>query len=203
MTARWIGIVMALSLAWIEPGFGDEFDSLVERCEGCHGADGISGWADMPTIAGISEFVHSDALFIYRDEARPCKKSEFRAGDTDCAPTDMCAVTADLSDDQINALASHYAAKPFVTATQEFDQALAERGGAVHQQECERCHTDDGANPADDASILKGQWIGYLRQTFAEYKSGEREQPKKMKAKLDPLSDEDIEALIHFYASSD
>ena len=53
----------------------------------------------------------------------------------------------------------------------------------------------------DEASILGGQWAGYLRDTFAEYRSGEREQPKKMAEKLDPLSDADIEALVHYYAS--
>ncbi|MGI9283831.1 MAG: c-type cytochrome [Pseudomonadales bacterium] len=182
---------------------GDEFDALVQQCDGCHGLDGVSQWSDVPTIAGISEFVHSDALFIYQDKARPCKEDKFRAGDTTRAPTDMCAVTADLSEAQIEALAAYYAAKPFAAATQKFDPALAKRGHAVHEQACERCHSDGGANAEDDAGILKGQWMEYMRRTFAEYKASEREQPKKMKAKFDPLSEEDLETLLHFYASPD
>ena len=43
--------------------------------------------------------------------------------------------------------------------------------------------------------------MGYLKDTFAEYRSGEREQPKKMEEKLSALSDDDIKALVNFYAS--
>ena len=84
---------------------------------------------------------------------------------------------------------------------QDFDAALAEQGKAVHDAECGRCHSDGGANPDDEASILAGQWMGYLETTFAQYAAGEREQPKKMQEKLDALSADDTKALIHYYAS--
>ena len=61
-------------------------------------------WSDVPTIAGIPEFVHSDALYIFRDGDRPCSESEFRQGDTSRAATTMCDVLADVSDEQIDAL---------------------------------------------------------------------------------------------------
>jgi sulfide dehydrogenase cytochrome subunit len=174
---------------------------LVETCDGCHGTDGVSQWNDVPTIAGIPEFVHSDALYIFRDGDRPCTESEFRQGDTSRAATTMCDVTADLSDDQIDEIAAHYAGLPFVAAKQEFDADKAAAGKAVHEAECDRCHSEGGSNVDDEASILAGQRAGYLKDTLAEYRSGDREQPKKMAEKLDPLSDADIEALIHFYAS--
>ena len=41
----------------------------------------------------------------------------------------------------------------------------------------------------------------YLRQSFAEYASGERGMPKKMIPKMEKLSEADIEALIHYYGS--
>ena len=113
----------------------------------------------------------------------------------------MCDVVAGLTDDQIEAIAAHYAALPFVPAEQEFDAALAERGKAIHDSECTRCHSDGGSNPEDEASILAGQWMGYLETTFAQYAAGEREQPEKMKEKMDALSAEDQTALIHYYAS--
>ena len=195
-------VVGVLMLLFAAVGWGQgSLDLLVDMCDGCHGKDGVSQWDDMPTIAGISEFVHSDALFVYRDGARPCAKSAFRMGDTTRPETDMCAVTKHMTDEQIESLAAYYAAKPFIAAEQAFDAALAEQGRGVHDRACERCHTDDGSNPEDDAGILKGQWMGYMRQTFAEYASGAREQPDKMKEKLDPLGEDDIEALLHFYAS--
>lgn len=178
-----------------------DFAALVESCDGCHGVDGVSQWPDMPTIAGIDEFVHSEALFIYRDEARPCADSEYRLGDTSRRSTNMCDLSRDLSDEQIEALAAHYAALDFVPAAQEFDADLAAAGVAVHDSGCAICHSDGGANPADESSILAGQWMGYLRATFEHYKAGERDQPPRMQKAIDALSDDDVEALLHFYAS--
>jgi sulfide dehydrogenase cytochrome subunit len=113
----------------------------------------------------------------------------------------MCEVAGALSEDEIEAIAEHYAGLPFVPAKQDFDAALAEAGKAIHEAECDRCHSEGGSNAADEASILAGQWIGYLETTFAQYAAGEREQPKKMQEKLDALSADDTKALIHYYAS--
>ena len=159
-------------------------DSVTQGCDDCHGDDGASRWSDVPTIGGIDEFVHSEALFIYRDNARPCQDSDFRQGDTNRTATSMCDIVAELNDDEILEIAAHYAALPFVAAVQEFDASLAEAGKVIHKRECDRCHSDGGSNPADEASILAGQWMDYLQSSFAEYRSGEREQPKKMKEKI-------------------
>ena len=178
-----------------------DVNATAEMCNGCHGDNGVSQWNDVPTIAGIDAFVHSDALYVYRDEARPCAMSEFRAGDTTRSAIDMCNVVKEMSDDEIDEIAEHYAALPFVPAKQDFDAALAAAGKAVHSSECSRCHSDGGANPEDEASILAGQWMGYLETTFAEYASGAREQPDKMKEKMDALSADETMALLHYYAS--
>jgi sulfide dehydrogenase cytochrome subunit len=113
----------------------------------------------------------------------------------------MCDVAAGLSDDDIVAIAAHYAALAFVPAKQEFDAALASAGEAVHNEQCDRCHSDGGGNPEDEAGILAGQHMGYLKNTFAEYASGAREQPSKMQEKMDQLSADDVNALLHYYAS--
>ena len=193
-------VLTLLTLAASTAGYAD-VSELIESCDGCHGTDGVSQWNDVPTIAGIDAFVHADALYVYQDRARPCAMSGFKQGDTSRPETNMCDVVADLSEDQIEALAEHYAALPFVPAKQDFDAALAEQGKAIHDRDCRRCHSDGGSNPEDEASILAGQWMGYLESTFAEYASGDREQPDRMKEKMDALSAEDTKALIHYYAS--
>ena len=43
--------------------------------------------------------------------------------------------------------------------------------------------------------------MGYMRGAFEQYAAGERPQDKKMKEKMDPLSADDVEALLHYYAS--
>jgi sulfide dehydrogenase cytochrome subunit len=199
---RLISIAISLTLGlFASVSMAGDLESAVENCNGCHGDGGVSQWNDVPTIAGIPEFVHSDALYIFRDEARPCTEIEYKQGDTSRPATSMCAVTADLSDDMIDELAAHYAAMDFVPAKQDFDAALAEAGKAIHDAECDRCHSEGGSNPEDEASILSGQHMGYLEETFAEYRAGEREQPKKMEEKLSALSDDDVKALVHYYAS--
>ena len=198
---RLISIAISMTLGLFGSAAMADLDAVVENCNGCHGNDGVSQWSDVPTIAGVSEFVHSDALYIFRDEARPCTETEYKQGDTSRPATTMCAVVADMSDDMIDEVAAYYAAKPFVAAKQDFDAALAEAGKAIHEAECDRCHSEGGSNPEDDAGILAGQWAGYLTDTFAEYRSGEREQPKKMEEKLSALSDDDVKALVHYYAS--
>lgn len=175
--------------------------TMAEDCDGCHGADGVSQWADMPTIAGISEFVLSDAMFYYRDNHRPCAESEYRQGDTGRPATDMCEVAQPLSDDDIDAISAHYAGLAFEPAVQGFDVALAAKGKARHDRDCENCHADSGRDPEGDASILAGQWTGYMRTQFADYLAGNRSQPGKMEARMKALSEEDVEALLNFYAS--
>ena len=177
-----------------------DLDAITAGCNGCHGDGGVSQWTDVPTIAGMPEFTHGDALYIFRDEARPCSESNYKQGDTSKSTT-MCAVAAQLSDDQIDEVAAYYAEMDFVPANQEFDAALATAGKAVHDGKCEKCHSDGGTNPDDEAGILGGQWMGYMKATFAEYLSGEREQPKSMEDKLNVLSEDDVKALLHFYAS--
>lgn len=200
MKARALRSVVAACLL-AGPVGAAEIDAMIENCDGCHGNNGVSRWNDMPTIAGIDEFAHTEALFVYQDEARPCAQSEFRQGDTSRPPTNMCDVVADMSDADIEGIAAHYAALPFVPAKQEFDAALAEAGKTVHARGCDRCHSDGGSNPDDSASILAGQWMGYLEQTFADYSAGERDQPAAMKKQVDELSEDDVEALLHYYAS--
>ena len=178
-----------------------DLEAAVENCNGCHGDNGVSQWTDVPTIAGIPEFVHSDALYIFRDEARPCTESKYRQGDTSRAATTMCAVAGDLSDEMIDEIAAHYAALPFVAAKQDFDAGLAAAGKAIHESECDRCHSEGGSNPEDEAGILAGNMMGYLQDTLAEYRAGEREQPQKMEEKVNALSDDDVKALVHYYAS--
>ncbi|KPK62278.1 MAG: hypothetical protein AMS21_07860 [Gemmatimonas sp. SG8_38_2] len=199
---RLISLAISLTLGlFASAAMAGDLESIVADCNGCHGDDGVSQWTDVPTIAGVPEFVHSDALYLFRDEARPCSESEYKQGDTSKPATTMCAVVADLSDDQIDEIAAYYAGLPFVAAKQDFDAALAEAGKAVHEAQCDRCHSEGGSNPEDEAGILAGNLMGYLEAQLADYRSGEREQPKKMEEKLNALSDDDVKALVHYYAS--
>jgi sulfide dehydrogenase cytochrome subunit len=189
-----------ISIAFSSANAGD-LETLIEDCNGCHGDNGVSQWTDVPTIAGLAEFVHVDALYVYAEEARPCAKSEYRQGDTSRPAKTMCEIAAELSEDDIDALAAVYAELPYVKAKQDFDADLAAAGKTLHEEHCDKCHSDAGTNPEDEAGMLGGQMMGYLTQSFADYASGEREQPGKMKEKMGLLSEDDAKALVHYYGS--
>ena len=162
--------------------------TVVQQCEDCHGKNGVSDAADVPSIAGISAPVHGDFLLAYQEKTRPCRKG-------------MCAVAAKLSATDIEAVANHFAKLPFVAAKQSFDAQKAAAGEKLHARDCAKCHTKGGRDPADDASVLGGQHLKYLQQALTDFKGGEREQSKKMAEKLAKWSDADIDAVAHYYAS--
>jgi sulfide dehydrogenase cytochrome subunit len=175
---------------------------VASTCNECHGEGGVSQESDVPTIAGMSAFVLEDYLLTYQDEARLCHETQYHGGDTERPATTMCAIADELSDDEVTAIAEHYAAKTFEPASQEFDPALAATGASIHRRDCEKCHTDNASNPEDDAGIMAGQWMPYLRQAFEDYTSGERPFVEdKMQEKFEQLSAEEKDALIHFYGS--
>jgi sulfide dehydrogenase cytochrome subunit len=194
-------LFLTAMLAVFSVASGTDMDAITKGCDDCHGDNGVSQWADVPTIAGMPEYVHSDALFAYRDNTRPCAESEYRQGDTSRPATTMCDAVADLDDATLEDIALNYFELPFVAAQQEFDADLAAAGQTVHDEKCDKCHSEGGSNPDDEAGILAGQWMDYLANSFAEYASGDREQPKKMKEKMDELSAADATALQHYYSS--
>jgi sulfide dehydrogenase cytochrome subunit len=181
---------------------GAELSDIADECDRCHGADGVSTESDVPSIAGISPFILEEYIFEYRDDARACRESKYRSGDLEQPATDMCVVAVDLSETDITAIAEFYGSKEFVAAKQEFDADKATAGAKVHNRLCRKCHSDGGSYADDDASILAGQWMPYLEQALADQVSGDRTMlDEKMREKTDQLTDEDAEALIHFYGS--
>jgi sulfide dehydrogenase cytochrome subunit len=189
-----------LALAATSAGAAD-VESMMADCNGCHGPGGVSESTDVPTIAGFPEFVHVDALYVYQEEARPCAKSKYRHGDTSRPAKTMCEIAAELSEEDIDAIAAAYAELDYVKVKQDFDAGLADAGKALHEEHCDRCHSEAGTNPDDEAGLLGGQMMGYLETTFAQFSDGSREQPKKMQEKFDILSADDQKALLHYYGS--
>jgi len=174
-------------------------------CTDCHHETGVSDDPEIPTIAGASSFFLENQLAVFSEEARPCeahifdKKSQELGQELPAA--DHCALAKDIADEDKTAIADYFAAKPFVAADQEFDASMAEKGKSIHEANCERCHTEGGSLALDDAGILAGQWKPYLMEQLEHYKAEKRWQPEKMQPETAKLSDEDMKALVEFYAS--
>lgn len=200
LRARYLNYVLAALIA------GASAQAIAhhafEDCADCHGVNGVSEHSDVPTIAGISAYTFEGYLQAYRDKTLPCEEAEYKAGDTSRAATDMCAIAENMTDQEITDMSERFAQLPFEPASQPFDAAKATAGEQIHLTSCEKCHTENGSYADDDASILAGQWAPYLTKVMNQYRAGERPYAEeKMKEKMDRLSDEDVEALVHFYAS--
>ncbi|MGY3887173.1 periplasmic diheme shuttle PdsA [Aeromonas aquatica] len=167
-------------------------DSLLESCNACHGSQGVSTHADIPTIAGIAEINLGDQLRSYLD-GRPAKVVDGK---------NMTDIVKKLSEEQIDELAAHYAGLSYTPMKQPFDAALAQTGKKLHESAgCEKCHTEGGSLVDDEASILAGQPKGYMLSTLQEVKAGKRTVDEKMDKAISTMGEADLKALSEFYAS--
>jgi len=192
--SRMIGTTMCVSalLMLIVPAWAGAQD-LFKMCIDCHGEDGLGTESDMPIIAGEVSAIQEDAIFAYADGGRICVSTPM-----------MCKIASRLTEEQIVEYAAHFAALPYKGAHEEFDAALAEAGQKIHASSCAKCHGADDPSEADDsigASKLHGQRKDYLRYALQRYAAGERTQLPAMEKVIVPLSADDIEALVHYYAS--
>lgn len=193
-----LSLASGLLLAQIPTARSAEFDSLVSLCKSCHGQDGNSPLPLFPSIAGYSYESFLGKINAYRDNERIAE--EFQ--DPNEPETVMTNIARRLSEQDVDALARYFSTRTFIPVSQPIDIELAKRGAILHQEKCERCHTNNGSEPLEDAAILAGQWTPYLRLQFEYIASGKRIALASMRQRLKKLSQDEIEALLNFYASA-
>lgn len=189
------GLALAAAGAWAAAPDGA---GIADGCDHCHGADGRSEDPEVPSIAGFSEFAIMDLVQTYRDGLREGVRMPLEDG----TETDMVEVSRELTDDELEAVALHYAGLDWRPHRQDFDRARARRGGAVHRVKCAKCHIEGGSIAEADLALLAGQWRDYLAAQFVAFDDGARRMAPKMKSKYDSLSASDKEALLEFYVSA-
>jgi len=90
----------------------------------------------------------------------------------------------------------------FAPARQQFDPLLVTEGARIHQEaNCETCHSKGGSENNGMSAILAGQWTPYLERSLLRIRAGERKGPKVMNRAIREFSDQDIAALLSYYAS--
>jgi sulfide dehydrogenase cytochrome subunit len=163
---------------------------LANTCNGCHGPNGNSAGPATPTIAGMATDTFLEGMKAFKEGTRPS--------------TIMTRIAKGYTDDEIKAMAGVFAKEKFVRLPQKTDDAMAKKGKELQKEHCEKCHEDGGRKDEDGSSILAGQWLPYLQFAMADFTSGAREMPKKMKSQVEKAQAKDpkaLDALLHFYAS--
>lgn len=179
---RW---ALGLTAFFISTVFAQE---RLQLCAACHGVDGNSSTAGVPSIAGQPKLFIENQLVLFREGMRESDQ--------------MLAAMKGLKDPEIIKLAEHFSklpAKPAATASQDKD--LNEKGRALAKKlRCGICHLSDfrGQN---QIPRLAGQREEYLLAEMKAYRDNKRKGGDTiMAATLYGVSDADIAALAHFLA---
>jgi sulfide dehydrogenase cytochrome subunit len=162
-------------------------EAMAYTCAGCHGPMGQSVGPASPNLAGMSEGYFIDTMLAFREDDRK--------------GTIMNRIAKGYSEAQIESMATYFAGQPVYKAPQDIDAALAKKGAPIYEDGCAKCHDEGGAIPDDDAGILAGQWLPYLEYSLADFKAGHRDAPKKMNKAVEKLSDEELKAVLAYFAS--
>lgn len=193
----FIGIFSILPFFTLSNAHAFDIASLVNMCESCHGSDGNSQDPEVPIIAGFSYEGFLNTIDVFREGDRIALRYQVKGQ----PETVMNEIAQKLSDEEADALAKYFSQRPFIAAQQPADTEKAKRGEIKHKQRCEKCHSNGGTTPEDDAAILAGQWTPYLRRQIDNILSGKREVPRSMLRRIRKLSEQQIDELLQFYAA--
>ena len=160
---------------------------LSNACAGCHGTQGGSAGPSMPSLANQSKTAIVEAMKKFKSGERPS--------------TVMGRLAKGYSDADFAAMGEFFSKQKLHATSQALDAKKVDKGGLLSEKHCNRCHLEDGKEGKDDSPVMASQWLPYLQMQMDEYLSGKRKMPEKMAEKVKPLSKEDLDALLHFYAS--
>ena len=169
----------------------DDISEKAAACSGCHGENGVPTGDAIPIIWGQNEDYISRELRDMKTGARPNSQ--------------MVAVLQNMSEDDMLALATYFASKPWPNlaeprAPKADEDHFAEMASPASAGiGCFVCHQAAylgvGANPR-----LAGQSETYLRYTMFDFRSGERANNPWMKDLLTTYSLDDIRQMARVLA---
>lgn len=168
-----------------------------EACIACHGAEGISGSGEWPSLAGQHADYTRYHLRLFRDEDR------WDPGGL------MTPNAVDLSDEDIENVAAYYA--QLEPPVEEADEELVDRGERIYRQglpddgvaACMACHGPAGAGiPEAGYPRVGGQKAEYLKNSLQAYKDEDRESDRNrmMRDIAGRMSEEDMRAVASYMA---
>lgn len=180
-----VSACLVLATAYSVPALAADAAAGAEKaaiCAGCHGPNGKSGNPQWPNLAAQQPDYLAAQLKAFKSGAR---KNPM-----------MQSLTANLSDQDIENLAAHFAAQPAAKAGG--DTALA-KTGEEKAGICLHCHGAQGQG-STQIPRLAGQHSGYLEAQLKHFKEGSR-QGGPMQGMASRLSDDDIKALSAYFGS--
>lgn len=174
--------LLALSVL---PTAAQPVSERLPACLACHGANGRSETAGVPSLGGMPADYVLTQLYLFREKQR-------------VAPP-MNEMAAGLSDDDLRTMADAVAALPPPVSQGKGDPARIERAkDLAARHNCGSCHNADFSG-REQIPRIRAQREDYLVTALRGYKSNARAgYDPAMNAAAQPLSDEDILDLAHY-----
>jgi cytochrome c553 len=172
-------------------------------CSACHGDNGNSPSRNWPSLTGQKPDYVMKTLLDYKQAMR---RDHYRKAYV------MTRMAGLLSETQMADLAAYYAKQPAPLAPPTTDLKLAKKGAKLASQgddkrgitACSACHGEHGeSGVTPDTPALAGQTPEYFVQALRMYKQGMRTSDVGgvMRMYSKSLTDAEIQALAHYYAS--
>lgn len=157
----------------------------LKKCSACHGEDGVSKLDKIPSLAGQPEFFILNQLFLMREGVRRIEAME--------------GLTKDMTDGDIQAIASHYSKLPAKPSDEKVDPALVKLGEALAaKMRCGSCHLPTLAGQ-EQMPRLARQRIDYMIEAMKAFRDNKRSgADTAMTAVIVGASDADLTALAHY-----
>jgi cytochrome c553 len=189
-TDWWRPLALGLAAAALYAGaaVGQSPAERIKLCGACHGEDGNSKMPNTPSLAGQPEFYLTNQLFFFREGVRQVPG--------------MSELLKGLKDDDLVALASHFAKLEPKASDEAIDPALVKRGaGLVEPKRCASCHLPSFAGQ-DQMPRLAKQRIDYLIHSLKDFRDNTRSGADTLMSNVViGASDDDLAALAHYAAS--
>jgi len=182
-----LGLAAALLFSLPLAAQGVPADRL-RMCAECHGEDGNSRTVEIPSIAGQPALFTLTQLVLTRDGVRDIPA--------------MAPLLKGLKDQELEALADHYAAQPAKRSDEPVDPALVKRGAEIAAaRRCGSCHLPDLSGTQQIPRVAR-QRIDYTIGALKSYRDSLRPgADTAMSANIVGATDADLAALAHYAAS--
>lgn len=185
---------------------------ITNTCVACHGDDGQSVGPAIPSLASMSPNYLMGAMLAYKyddaDELEAVIDGDSDFEDVEAFPrysTIMGRIAKGYSEEEIKLIGEYFSKQEIYLPEQVHDADSAAKGKKLHEKYCEKCHEDEGKYAEDDTGVLAGQWKHYFIYSMRDFANGDRAMPKKMKNKLNEMTEsvgqDSIEQLADYYSS--
>ena len=186
MDSRIAALFVVSSLVLSIPAAAQSVEEKAEVCTACHGANGMPRQPDVPIIWGQHEGYIYIQLRDYKSGLRTSNR--------------MQPIVADLSTEDLKALAAFYSKKPWprteYRASEEDEKTGQRIATAVI---CVECHLG-GFVGTSVTPRVSGQTVTYLEKTLMAFKSRKRSNSPDKSVLLASFSEEELKAMARYLA---